>query len=572
MKYQLYPDNDHGAVLMLVVVSSFILSIVGLGSINLMGMQEIQARAELDVVRAHNLADAGIEMAKVWISTQCANPDNNSFPENVNANYNSLYLGRHDLGQQGYFDVSIVPMAENSEPGYIVAASTFQSVKGSYILSSTGVVTGGMQTMQHRSVRLQLARKYVQKTLSPMKETRGSHTATVLAPSGTKVLIAGGDNGDSIGNDALGESTLNTALVYDSVTDKYHSTSNNMAFARNKHTATALVQPLGLAGCVLIVGGAFYNSAGEHENPTVAEIYDPITGKFRDATGAHPGLFEGRSCHTALLMPNGEVFIAGGMAGNSPFGLDTGEIFDPVTESFRMAGQGALAAGAPAGVSNKMSTPRHCFYGAILPDGSGRVLLAGGDHDAKADDHCDLYDPENDWFVPTDDMIKARHDAAVIPLRTGKVLIAGGFMKNGKITDTCELFDPADGKFHEATSMNDSRADIFYFEFADGRILLAGGCYFDGNGVLRARKTAEVYDPYNDEFANADDVEDLFYSRRCENNSAVRLKNGDIVIFGGWSGKDVDDTITQAEAFKNSIETTKIPNSYSESPAVRAVP
>jgi hypothetical protein len=68
-----------------------------------------------------------------------------------------------------------------------------------------------------------------------------------------------------------------------------------MAEARTFHTATLLAN-----GTVLVAGGG--------EDNSTAEVYDPATGSF-SITG---GMEIGRSGHTATLLPNGSVLVAGG--------------------------------------------------------------------------------------------------------------------------------------------------------------------------------------------------------------------------------------------------------------------
>src|SRR6266571_8487289 len=115
---------------------------------------------------------------------------------------------------------------------------------------------------------------------------RAVHTATLL-PNG-KVLVAGG-------------SDLESAELYNPTTGVWINTGNLNA-ARSEHTATLLPN-----GKVLIVGGTV---GGPEDVVSVnsAELYDPATGTW-SSTG---NLNTARSQHTATLLPNGKVLIAGG--------------------------------------------------------------------------------------------------------------------------------------------------------------------------------------------------------------------------------------------------------------------
>ena len=90
-----------------------------------------------------------------------------------------------------------------------------------------------------------------------------------------------------------------------------------MSTARDAHTATLLPN-----GKVLVAGG--YNSTSGYLSS--AELYDPASGTWT-ATGS---LSTARGYHTATLLPNGKVLVAGGYNSTSGY-LSSAELYDPAT-------------------------------------------------------------------------------------------------------------------------------------------------------------------------------------------------------------------------------------------------
>jgi Galactose oxidase, central domain len=153
------------------------------------------------------------------------------------------------------------------------------------------------------------------------------HTATLL-PDG-RVLITGGDS--SYGGRGL--ATEKSAELYNPSTGTFTATAS-MTTPRDGHTATLLPD-----GKVLIAGGG-PRIDGSGYSLASAELYDAATGKFV-ATGS---MSIERWGHTATLLNNGKVLIAGGfrrVLGSTGFGVEfpiSAELFDPSTGTFTATG------------------------------------------------------------------------------------------------------------------------------------------------------------------------------------------------------------------------------------------
>ena len=103
-----------------------------------------------------------------------------------------------------------------------------------------------------------------------------------------------------------------------------------MAEGRAGPTATLLPD-----GRVLFVGGT--DSGNSFRNALAsAEIYDPATGRWSGAASMHTD----RQYHTATLLPDGTVLVAGGMGGMGSTGSNTAtaEVYDPAHDSWSAIG------------------------------------------------------------------------------------------------------------------------------------------------------------------------------------------------------------------------------------------
>jgi WD40 repeat protein len=246
-----------------------------------------------------------------------------------------------------------------------------------------------------------------------MGTPRGNHTATLLLNG--KVLVAGGFNRNT-------GSAVSTTELYDPATGTW-TTTGSLAIARNFHTATLL-----LNGKVLVTGGA--PDAAGYSSLSSTELYDPNTGSWT-AIGS---MSLARQAHTATLLPNGRVLVAGGA--DVGYFNSGAELFNPVAGTWTVTGS--------------MGSTRGIHTATLLPD--GKVLAAGGNHNSLAaptivaSSSTELYDPATGTWTASGSLNAPRSTHVATLLPNGKVLVAAGYYVNNNVQlFSAELYDSAAG-------------------------------------------------------------------------------------------------------------------------------
>lgn len=245
----------------------------------------------------------------------------------------------------------------------------------------------------------------------------GSAAAVLLADG--RVLVPGGFGAEGF--------IYATAEIYDPRIRTWGATGQ-MSMSRGYETATGL-----LDGRVLVAGGLSLTTLANGDSDTRAvatsELFDPSSGKWT-ATGS---MHAPRIQHTATLLTDGRVLVAGGEPSDgSGVTVGTAEIYDPSAGSWTTTGV--------------MSTVRLNPKAVLLSD--GRVLVIGGSGALDPLGNpvllasAELYDPGTGTWAGTSDMSIAWGEAfTATVLADGRVLVAGGVGPDGSLA-SAEVYNP----------------------------------------------------------------------------------------------------------------------------------
>ena len=295
-------------------------------------------------------------------------------------------------------------------------------------------------------------------------------TATLLHDG--KVLVAGG----MVGGLVTGRPVARAEL-YDPATGTWTATGS-MHTARARDTATLLP-----SGRVLVAGGWCTGrdtrvcSLGNIGNSlTSAELYNPATGTWTPTGSMHAG----RAFHSATLLANGKVLVAGGLNycyDGVCIDTRTAELYNPATGTWTATGS--------------MHQVREQYSATLLPD--GEVLVAGGwdvsgnTPGISAETHAELYHPRTGTWTPAAPMVMPHVGQTATLLRNGSVLVVGGNAAAGS-SDVAEIYEPRRAVWVLPGALATARIQQTATLLPDGHVLVTGGTGHDGMPLRTAEE------------------------------------------------------------------------------------
>jgi hypothetical protein len=301
---------------------------------------------------------------------------------------------------------------------------------------------------------------------------RTGFTATFFADG--LVLVAGGSDQNGI--------VLQSAEIY-SISGPGFTTTGNLNTARTGAVAVLLPN-----GKVLIAGGSSDGTAANALD--IAELFDPISGTFTlagsgNTTNPNPNhMTAARLGHTATLLNNGQVLLAGGQ--NLSGVLNSAELYDPVADTFTSTAN--------------LNTARTGAAAALMLS-DNILLIAGGSSDgtaAGALDTAELFhlDGMTGTFTPvlqTMTTPRFQATAAILPNRL-EALVAGGVDRSGTALASGDLFNLRVTKFVQVSNqMSTGRVNASAIALPNSEVLLIGG-------VDSGTQAADLYDFLGNKF------------------------------------------------------------------------
>lgn len=271
------------------------------------------------------------------------------------------------------------------------------------------------------------------------------------------------------------------------------TTTGAMTTHRVYHTATLL-----LNGKVLVAGGRCEN-IGCPTFLTSAELYDPATGAWAATGTMHTDHWR----HTATLLPNGQVLVAGGGTG-VPSNFDA-ELYDPTTGTWTQTGT--------------LNQTHSSITATLLLDGT--VLVAGGNNSS-----AELYDPSIGLWTTINPMTQARDDPTATLLPNGEVLLTGGWGASGTLA-SAELYQPNSASWTGTWTLTGSMITARSLHTAtlllNGQVLVAGDA---------ANNSTELYNPVTGNWTPTG----LLPAGVRYSHTATLLSNGRVLVAGGFYG------------------------------------
>lgn len=376
-----------------------------------------------------------------------------------------------------------------------------------------------------------------------------------------KLFIVGGTGGTASNNPSSLDAKWQPE-IWDGTATAPAKTTSLSVMPRSQHTATLLRD-----GSVLIAGGSSISvPTGQTLTPSMtAEIFNPSTtitlqGSFTLASGTMLGgpmgsTPSGRKQHTANLLSDGTVLLAGGAASGGAGHTSTSwsvELFTPNgTTSTPTTGGTFSYSTSAANISTYPSTLHESHYfhtSAQIPAAQGgQAVIIGGQSNGQtmnSSNAVEAYTPGNGSTAPTlavtAGLDSGRMFHSAVQVNTNQIMVLGGIgtmaganasgSYNTAYLDTVRLYNTSTNTWTTTGNLNIPRRSA-------AAVLLPNGCVLVTGGKTPLNQSgdasAELWNPAANNGAGAWTLLSSYLNLARANHSMVVLSDGRVVILGG---------------------------------------
>lgn len=311
---------------------------------------------------------------------------------------------------------------------------------------------------------------------------------------------------------------------------------SRMFFPRVAHTATLLAN-----GKVLIAGG-FSLKNGKLEALSKAELFNPETGSFEEAPSMGVSNDEGtvtelgRGMHSATLLKNNQVLVWGGAI------IDRNQALVPVAGVLLYDQDQNEWGGVP-----KVAGKARVGHGAVR-DYAGRVLIVGGETWATdklvPEPSVEWYDPETASGAVVPGLSFPRKGASALAVQGGRYVAVAGGADGAALTSEITFFSFEGGAFRPlagAPKLKVPRRSAGAALLRQGNDLLLAGGFTDPTGPSSANSSEII--TTKDAFGVSEGPVVTPRGAPC----AAALPDGRVVTIGGLTPDKLDPTKSNSD-------------------------
>jgi hypothetical protein len=166
----------------------------------------------------------------------------------------------------------------------------------------------------------------------------------------------------------------------------------------------------------------------------------------------------------ATLLVDGRVLVSGGTTnlGDKALTISTTETYDPAEGIFRSSGE--------------LQVPRAAHAAVLLPDGrvflAGGMVEDWASPYVQVTASAEIYDPDTETSTPVADMSVPRAIFGAALLDQGRVLVAGGVDAGFQPVSTAEVFDPATGAWSDPFPLSGMKGWTSAIGIGSGRAMV----------------------------------------------------------------------------------------------------